>query len=209
MRTCLIPTGLALIASSVARADIVETGGDTVLAEPPPSILLDQWESDDIRVWFERETTLAQDITLGHSGPGFINDLSQISGDTVMAGTRVRSYMIRMDPVGAGPGSRSGYVVFDAEILGVYIGNQLVTTDDILGRPGVQYNQNSFRGMELDASDDGADAFEIAADLMRIDFTMEVPDWTDDIRVITAVPAPGTGVLMAGGLLSITRRRRA
>jgi len=194
---------------SATSAGIINAGGDAVIADPPSNILHNQWENNsEIRAWFERETTLTQDIHLGHSQSGLVDDLSQLDGNTVTSGTQVQSYMIRLDPVGQGPVTLSGYLTFDTEILGVYIGSQLVPTDAIFGRSGVVYNANPFRGLELDGALVSNDTFEISQDLMRIDFTMEVGDWTDDIRVITAVPTPGSVGVLAAGLFAATRRRR-
>ncbi|MBL8760073.1 MAG: hypothetical protein JNL50_02105 [Phycisphaerae bacterium] len=185
--SCLAVAMVVSCMGSRALADIVEVGGAVVLRDPPASILLNQWESDgEIRGWFEREVTLSSDLTLGHVESGFVNDVSQVVNGIVEAGTKVQSYMVRMDPEGAGPALLSGTVVFDRPIIGVIIGSRLVDTDAALGRPGVAYNQNSYRGMELDSSTPEADSFEISADRMKIDFTMDVGEWTDDIRIVTA-----------------------
>lgn len=206
---CGFVAGSIGLAAASSFASIVEIGGDVVLREPPPSILLDQWESDtEIRGWFEREVVLPQDITLGHVNPGFVNDQSQLVNGIVHAGTRVRSYMVRTDPVGDGPVILSGYVIFDVPILGVYIGSQLGPTDPILGRPGVIYNGNSFRGLELDANNPEQDAFEISADRLRIDFVHQVGRWTDDIRIVTAIPGPGPICMMAIGAGFLCSRRK-
>lgn len=185
--SCLAIAIVVSCAGSKASADIIEVGGAVVLRDPPTSILLNQWESDEeIRGWFEREVTLTSDLTLGHVDRGFVNDVSQVVNGVVTAGTKVQSYMVRLDPNGAGPALLSGVVVFDKPIFGVIIGNRLIDTDAALGRPGVAYNQNSYRGMELDSSTPEADSFEISADRMAIDFTMEVGEWTDDIRIVTS-----------------------
>lgn len=209
-QTITLAAIVGTVLNSAAFAGIINAGGDTVIAEPPSNILHNQWENNsEIRAWFERETTLTQDIHLGHSQSGLVDDLSQLDGNTITSGTQIQSYMIRLDPVGQGPVTLSGYLTFDTEILGVYIGNQLVPTDSILGRPGVVYNANPFRGLELDGSLISSDTFEISQDHMRIDFVMEVGDWTDDIRVVTAVPTPGSIGILSAGLFAATRRRRS
>lgn len=210
--SCVAITTTASVAvlSPTARADIVGVGGSVVLRDPPASILLDQWESDtEIRGWFEREVALSSNLTLGHVNPGFVNDGSQLVSGIVLSGTTVRSYMVRLDAVAQGPATLSGFVLFDTPVLGVFIGSLLGPTDSLLGRPSVVYNTNSFRGLELDASTPEPDSFEISADRFRIDFVMEVTNWTDDIRIVTAVPSPsGVALLGLGGFL-FTRRRVA
>ncbi len=180
--------GLFALSSASANADVVAIGGDVALREPPSSILLNQWESDlEIRGWFEREVVLSSGLTLGHVLPGYIDDQDDLHNGSVGAGTMVRSYMVRIDPVGVGPVIATGFVVFDTPILGVYVGSQLEPTDPILQRPGITYNANSYRGLELDGAAESEDAFEISADRSRIDFVMDVGEWTDDIRIVTSV----------------------
>ncbi|MCA8961610.1 MAG: hypothetical protein KDC38_13895 [Planctomycetes bacterium] len=191
---------VSLLGSALeCRADVVGYGGPVVVTDPPPSILhgTNPWESDtEIRVWLERTLVLPQALTLGHVEPGFIDGPPYTSGD-VPAGTVITTHMIRVDPIASGPVLLSGFVEFDAPILGVLFGSQLVPTDDLLGRPGVVYNGNRYRGLELDGpGGDSADFFEISGDRSRIDFAMAVGDWTDDIRVITADTIPGA---LAGG----------
>lgn len=195
--------------ASSSMADIASVGGDVVIQDPPSSIILGEWESDtEIRTWFESEVTLPADVTLGHVDSGFINDLSQhVTGD-IASGTRVSSYMIRLDAIDIGPTFLSGSVTFDMPILGVWFGHQLDDFDALLGRPGVSYNDGyTARGVELQGNA-GADSFDISADRLTISFTFGVIDWTDDIRVLTAVPAPSS-VTLAGlaGLMAARRRR--
>ena len=172
---------------SEGSAQVVQLGGDAAVSEPPASILLNEWESDDeIRVWSELSGTLSSQLNLGHVRPGLVKLQEQLVGGTVGAGTSVQSFMIRMDPVGDGPAQLSGHVVFSTRIFGVYIGSQLNPTDAALGRVGVSYNKNSYRGLELEPAATSIDQFEISADRHRIDFVMEVGEWTDDIRVVTS-----------------------
>ena len=184
LRVVALIAGLAVVECS---AQVAQLGGDAVVAEPPPSILLNQWESDsEVRVWSEWSGELGAPLSLGHVRPGVVKLQEQLVGGTVGAGTEVQSFMIRLDPIGAGPVALSGHVVFSTRIFGVYIGSQLNPTDSILGRAGVSYNKNSFRGMELEPASASLDQFEISTDRHRIDFVMDVGEWTDDIRVVTA-----------------------
>lgn len=187
---------LFLLASSTAFAGIESLGGSAVVADPPPNILYNEWESDtEIRVWFENEVVVSTNTLCGRSLPGFINDDSQLDGTSLDLGTTVNSYMIRYDPVGTNDGSLVGFVVFEEPILSAWVGFRLTLTDGEYGRPGVTYNENTARGMELDRNLLPEDSFEISRDRMRIDFTMNIGlgsnSWTDDIRVITTTQGPG------------------
>lgn len=177
---------VAAFTIQTASADITSVEGSVVLREPPPSILLNEWESDsEIRAWYENQVTLSSDVSIP-VGSGFVNDFSHLVFGTLSSGTSVRTYMVRFDPIAVNGSIRlDGAISFDTPILGVIIGNQLVATDDELGSPGVNYNENLFRGMELDSTDPEADSFEISPDRLRIELTMEVDPFTDDIRIVT------------------------
>lgn len=192
--------------TAVACADIVSVGGAAVLAEPPPWIALDQWQSDtEIRGFFERQTTRSSNLTLDHVNVGFVEDLSELVSGVVQSGTTVQSYIFHADPLTTG--LLSGYVIFDTPVLGVEVQSfSLMGTDGRLGRPGVTYGTNSSRRLELSST--SLDTFEISADRLRVDFTMQVDDADDEIRIVTAVPEPGALSLLAlGGIVSIRRRR--
>lgn len=204
----LAAAAVVAFSATGAMADIVGVGGAVVLRDPPASILLNQWESStEIRGWFERQVTLTSPLSLGHVNPGFVDNETQLVGGTVTSDTTVQSYMVRLDPVAQGPITLTGFVVFDTPILGVLIGSQLGPTDALLGRPGITYNANSFRGLELNGVP-GEDAFQISADRLRIDFVVNVGEWTDDIRILTAVPSPSAAAILGLGGLMAARRRR-
>lgn len=204
-----LSVSFVLSLSGLAQAGIVEVGGDLVLAEPPADISNGLWTSDtEIRGWFERQVTLSADLTLDHVNPGFVDDPAQLVPGTLAADTTVWSYMVRLDPKTGGTHALTGYVVFDTPILGVLQDRPtLNATDDLLGRPGVTYNKNNNRGMELGY--DGIEYFQISADRLRLDFVMVVVNGpTDDIRIVTAVPAPGGTAALALGMATLLRRRR-
>lgn len=192
--------GGLMLAASVTQADVVSVGGAVVYSDVPSNIELGQWESDSaVRLWKESLLVLPEDIEPGHTQPGTTVDFpsDQVSG-IVPAGTRVLTLMLRVDPIGSGPVTLGGWVVLNRPILGVYFGTQLVTTDSLLGRPGVAYNENEERGLELDSV--ALDAFQISADAKRIDFVFGTGEFTDDIRLVVQADcdadlAPPSGTL--------------
>ena len=205
----VVLAGMAMT-SLTASANIVGTGGAAVLATPPADITNGLWTSNtEIRAWSERQTTLITNLVLDHAATGFINDPSQLVPGTVAAGTAVASYMVRLDPANGGTHTLSGFVVFDTPILGVLQDRGTLNASDILlGRPGVTYNTNNNRGMELGSASD-SDNFQISADRLRIDFYMAVTNSpTDDIRIVTAIPAPGAMMAAMLGAACLCRRRR-
>ena len=200
---------LAACSATSATAGIVSVGGSVVLRDPPAMILLNQWESNnEIRGWFEREVTLSSPLVVGHVNSGLVTADSQLISGSLPSGTTIRSYMVRVDPVGVGPTILTGSLVFDVPILGVYVGSGIGDTDSLLGRPGIGYNTNSARGMEFDGPGGSAESFEISADRLRIDFIMDTQDATDEIRILTAIPSPSTAILAGLGCIFAGRRRR-
>lgn len=185
-----------LLASSAAYAGIDSLGGSAIIAEPLEDIRHNMWESDtEIRVWFENDVVVSTNSDCGRTLPGFVDAESQLDGAPLEFGSTINSYMIRFDPVGSNEGSLTGFVVFEEPILSAWIGSRLNETDNEYGRPGVRYNKNLARGMELDSNSPAGDSFEISRDRMRIDFSMNIglggQSYTDDIRVITATQGPG------------------
>ena len=200
---------VVLMLSSPALADIIEVGGAAVIAEPPANIALNQWESNtEIRGFFERQTVLFSDLALDHVASGLVNHESLLVPGFVSAGTAVQSYLFHADSVAGFDALLSGYVVFDQPILGVLITTASMNgTDDFLGRPGVTYGNSPGRRLELPPG--SLDTFEISADRTRLDFTLKFNLAYDEIRIITAVPEPGSLALLSlMGFTGMRRRRR-
>jgi hypothetical protein len=201
---------VVLMLTSPAFAGIIEVGGAAVLAEPPANIALNQWESDtEIRGFFERQTVLFSDLALDHVNTGLVDHESLLVPGFVTAGTAVQSYLFHADSVAGFDALLSGYVVFDQPILGVLIHTSSMNgTDDFLGRPGVIYGNSPGRRLELPPG--SLDTFEISADRTRLDFTLKFGLAYDELRIITAVPEPGSLALLSlVGFTGLRRRREA
>lgn len=208
MRLGVVVAVIAMLAP-LASADIIEVGGAAVVAEPPANIALNQWESDtEIRGFFERQTVLFSDLALDHVNTGLVDHESLVVPGLVSAGTAVQSYLFHADSVAGFDALLSGYVVFDQPILGVLIHTASMNgTDDFLGRPGVTYGNSPGRRLELPPG--SLDTFEISGDRMRLDFTLKFGAAYDEIRIVTAVPEPGSLALLSLVGFAGLRRRRA
>ncbi len=209
MRLGVVVAVIAMLAP-LASADIIEVGGAAVLAKPPANIALNQWESNtEIRGFFERQTVLLSDLMLDHVNTGLVDHESLVVPGFVSAGTAVQSYLFHADSVDGFDALLSGYVVFDAPILGVLITTASMNgTDDFLGRDGVEYGNSPGRRLELPPG--SLDTFEISTDRTRLDFTLKFAAAYDELRIITAVPEPGSLALLSlVGFAGLRRRREA
>lgn len=215
----MVATPLAVALGSfapVASADIIGVGGAAVIAEPPASIQNQQWTSDtDARIWLEQVTVLDAAIYADavSTGTVFQNGIVGMPG-FIPAGTAVASFMLRTDPASTGIGGVlfDGFIAFDQPILGVmFLRDTMENSDAALARPGVLYNHNADRGLEPHdgVSDPLRDALFISADRLRLDFDWRTFAGTDDVRILVAVPAPGSLALLSLVGLASTHRRRA
>jgi hypothetical protein len=100
----------------------------------------------------------------------------------------------------------SGSVTFDADILGVIVlDGSLDGTDTPLGAPVTVYVDVPLRGPDFVFN---SDIVVVENNLRTIHVQFASWDSVDQIRVITAVPEPGTVMLLlAGALATIIRRR--
>ncbi|MFK5978483.1 MAG: PEP-CTERM sorting domain-containing protein [Rhizobiaceae bacterium] len=135
---------------------------------------------------------------------------------SIANGTTVASHYVFFDP--AGSTSITGYVDFDAAIIGVATSTASLFASDILQNNLVNYLSPGLRGLE------GQDSVSVIAAVMINDNKRLWLDWTastpgDYVRVFTeysvgAVPVPaalplfGTGLALLG-VLGWRRKRRA
>jgi hypothetical protein len=107
-------------------------------------------------------------------------------------------------PVPASPG-RVVTFVFENPIAGIiYKRTRLIDTDALFGAPDTIYDASSTRQYELDGA---VNWFGISADQRTLEFQTYVPHHRDNLRIITAVPEPGTALLVSASLGWHGRRR--
>jgi len=133
-------------------------------------------------------------------------------GINLTFGTTVASHYIFFDPAGTSLTSISGYVDFDAKVLGILTSTGLLAATDFLANTGVTYLNPGLRGLE---SGDFA-GINTTYDY-RVDLNWGASTPGDYIRVLTErsiladVPEPSTIILFTLGIagLVFTRRKTA
>lgn len=198
---------LAMSAGLSAQAAVTSAGGSAVIIAPPPSTLLGANQSLT-QAWAFNEVsnfTLATNLPVNATTPGTYTSNGSLTPGSIAAGTVINSHYLYSDPVAGALTTYEGFVEFDQPILGVICLRADLNSTDFLGAPGTAYGDNAARGLELSQ----AERFTITIAGNRVNFRFETSTATDDIRVITAVPAPGSAALLGLGGLLAARRRRA
>jgi len=123
-------------------------------------------------------------------------------GSSIAAGEQVASHYIFFDP--AGGTTVTGWVDFDAEILGVITDTNKLDASDFLINNDVTYLNPNLRGLENN------DNVFIDDSRLHVSFWASSPG--DYIRVLTAyspqanVPEPATAALLLLGMLGMSRK---
>lgn len=121
--------------------------------------------------------TLDDDVELSAVDPGQYTQADDLSADTLAAGTTVDSYYLYR----GGSGRRLiGSVTFAREILGVVLGDTLLTgSDAVLGADDTEYG-SGVRGLDWQGA-----SFELGEDGHTLDVDLRPGDGEQQIRILT------------------------
>jgi PEP-CTERM motif len=207
---CAIP----LLASvGTASATIVSVSGAvSIIAAPANARVNEVLESNSVAEIFAEQTglLLGSGVTVDFTGTGFQNMSTPSPLPVIPAGTRVSSYLLVTDPLGADPFSGhdfKGSITFDSAILAVILLDpEFANSNAALGNVGTLYS--SF-GMGLELFDN-QDTFVVSPDGKTLSFAFSSSSGADHLRIVTAagVPEPSTVLLLAAGLTSVLIRNR-
>lgn len=167
-----------------------------------------------IHFWNEKQdVTLTSALLVDIVAQGTYHSPFSSANASIAAGTRVNSHYAYQDPVGSA--TTTATVRFDAPILGIIIlsgtnnaSDKLMKSDHLIpaGPTSIPANHFNARGLEMGP--------EIVTWLSPNEVTLKLASSNpgDQVRIVTAVPEPGTLLAAAigiGGLLSRRMRRRS
>jgi hypothetical protein len=208
---------LAAFGASSATASIISTSGQATLIARPADAQLNALTSNTTAfVWNEAQNvTLASAVDTDASSPGlYTSSLSLVFG-SIPAGSVVSSQFIHFDTVGGTSHTADGSITLDGTIVGIIAWNrpgfQHLDASDAAFGLGTLFSPGINKRGVFDAGDGsggGEDFFTIEPDLHTLTFHLEVTTPFDEIRVLTAIPAPSTVPLLGFACLAGLRRHR-
>lgn len=200
--------GLALVSTS--EASILFTSGDVFERNTPPSsVLIGEFEHNNrARIFFETTQKLTSRQMVDIMFDGVYSDNTDFPQGFIPRNTNVSSYYLMSDPLDNGPKNYSGSVTFTTAILGIIVNGNRLNNTQYLAAPGTAYPTEG-RSAELNGNSDVI-AYFSGANTVFIDWRTSGSQ--DAIRILTAVPEPGTTALLGLGFAGIAalrlRRRR-
>lgn len=197
-----------LLLASAGNAVAGFTGPASVVTLTPPTSVVEGVNEGN-------STLFAIVEQQGVVAPDLVEDGAIGTAPGVSEGDIVNSFFFHFDPVGAPetPATLTSIeLTFDQPILGVFTDNTgLDETDAAFGlSPDVLYPTGvDLRGLELDIND----IITVAGNVLTVNSITAFRANTDQFRVVTAIPEPGTvavwGLCGLCGLVAGRRKMRA
>jgi hypothetical protein len=209
------------LSSANAAMALTPTTGAVVAMPAPPSLQYNAFESDTTIALITEQTNfeLPGSVPLDVDGAtGLYDQVVDLTGGVLPAGSRVDIHILHFDPVGA-PRTlfrAMGSVTFDRPIVGLALRRLTLEASDFYGAAGTTYPTAAtanFREFELNGGAIGVtDTVEISADQRTLLVDWGATPYFDQLRVFTAVPEPSALVVLspvvAGSAVFGARRTR-
>jgi len=194
-----------VIAGSISvpvSAAIVTVSGQTTQISPPLNCTINQLTGPNAFAWDELQSVPVSGLPCDETqNPG--GSAAPTFG--VLSGT-YDSHFLHFQ--GIPVNNASGSITFNGNIVGVvWNHNFLNISDGQAGWPGTVYPTGyPFRGLLAP----GPSTIIVNANVLTFNFTNSfTPNDIVQVRIVTQVPAPGAGALLAGaGVLGLRRTRR-
>lgn len=224
---------LAVVAlCSPAMAEFgVSVSGNAIQLFPPASAGRGELVSNNYQVWYEGQSTLADDLQvdhLGQSGDFAVADLTGSEGGVIDSGTKIDSYLAHLDTPdlccckccaygshGLKSALPTAVLTFENPIVGLALLAATLGATDSFGPDTLYPNSDTYRGLGELAN---GDKFSISPDgkTLELAFSAAGKDF-DQLRIFTAgggfgapVPEPASFAIwsIVGMVLVPLRRMR-
>jgi hypothetical protein len=213
MRIALLSLLAIVIAVTPSTATPILTGALTMVAPPASTTNDDTTATDATGIVFaeKQKYTLLANLTVDVIAPGTYDEPGDIPAGplSIPAGSVINSWYVVFDPTSAGTHILDGTLTFPGgeQILGlIFIQSNMVPSDTTVGlAPGTSYpppDPASGRGFDLGKF--AGDIITLHGGSLVVDLHSYIDHPTaqvDHIRIITAIPEPGSVYLMLGGAL--------
>lgn len=157
--------------------------GQVAVINAPTTVEVNKLEDNKYaKIYGEQQNvTLNAPVTVDAFRVGKYSDPLSLRPATILAGTKVNSYYLHADRVGAPTTAIrfAGSVSFNEPVIGIVSTNAYMNESDSLGSKGTIYPKN---GRVIDSPD----WFTISDDRKTVTFDFRASVASDDIRIITA-----------------------
>ena len=207
--TCCLTSCILSLVFTASASVIGTTGQVSIIPAPANATVNGPLESNTTGFLFAEQTGLVLPSTLTvdftSTGAHTANPVGPLP--TISAGAHVDSYYFVIDPIGSDANNLQtfdGSFTFSSDILGVIaLDPEFASSDATLGHPGTLYSGSGV-AFEMGSP---RDSFDISADRRTLTFSTAANTASDNLRIITsAVPEPGSAVLVVAGLLGLACR---
>jgi hypothetical protein len=183
---------LATALSSVVWATIVSTSGQITKIPAPPSVELNELESNTTMFAFDERqcVTLLAPLKVNITMPGTYGAGDPLTPGSIPAGALVSSHFVQADRATSGATELEGTLTTSGRILGLVTANGSLSNSDFLGAIGTVYpTWSNGRAMQFK----GGDWVILDAGLLSV--TVHTSTWrhADQVRVITECVLPPGG----------------
>ncbi|MCY2942828.1 MAG: fibronectin type III domain-containing protein [Planctomycetota bacterium] len=185
--TAAIPLSSTEINGTFLTIPGITLKGQALAINAPVTVAVNKFEDQSYAKFFAEKVgvTLSSALNVDASIAGTYSLTPSMTPATILAGTKVNSYYLHADTVGASTNFNhmKGTITFSTPILGVISTTANLNKSDYLGANGTFYPNAQRKAESPDAAH--PDFFWISADRKTLTFDLQTSTASDDLRIIT------------------------